>query len=223
MHGVVVNIYGETPLMLAAAKGDVDVVCNLLARPAHRRSIDDDSYTGTALSRALNSGNDDVVRALADAGANLNAGYGCGITPLIFATMLGETDTVRLLLELGADPWAIDEEGSPPLHFAAALGDVVLLSAFLERPPLSSTWYDVLWCLKQLQHPFASSEDFARVLFPYLHRAHWVEPADVRDVRDDCGRNALDIARIEGHIDTVTLLRSFCKRNGDKGQALRRL
>lgn len=45
----------------------------------------------------------DIVSALLNAGAELDARECCGRTPLIYATQLGMHETMRLLLEHGAD------------------------------------------------------------------------------------------------------------------------
>ena len=70
----------------------------------------------TALMKAaynadLDRGFADVVQALIDAGANVEAPIGYGIRPLMLAAGYGETAVVETLLRAGADVMARNEGG----------------------------------------------------------------------------------------------------------------
>src|SRR5262249_17503707 len=59
----------------------------------------------TPLTIAARQGHLDAVRALLDAGADLNqSSAGEGVTPLLIATINGQFDVARFLLDRGADP-----------------------------------------------------------------------------------------------------------------------
>jgi ankyrin repeat protein len=74
----------------------------------------------TALDSAAGQGDVRVVRALVEAGADVNAVGKDGEqwTPLIAAARLGRTDVVKYLLEKGADPSKTDRYNRTPLDHA---------------------------------------------------------------------------------------------------------
>ncbi len=66
-----------------------------------------DSSYNTQLMQAALMGNYEIVKALAEAGANVNARGKTGFTALMFAVTYEYTDIVELLLEKKADPNAV--------------------------------------------------------------------------------------------------------------------
>ena len=93
--------------MVAALGGYVSVVKKLLAKGA-----DLDNPGWNALTYAATGGQNDVVRVLLDAGANVNASGPNGTTALMMAVRGGHAATVDLLLEKGADPGRRNENGA---------------------------------------------------------------------------------------------------------------
>ena len=75
-------------------------------------------YTGT--TPLHNASTAEVVMAVLEAGADLEAQDGSGRTPLHVAAMDGTVETVTALLEAGADPKARDESGKLPFDYAEA-------------------------------------------------------------------------------------------------------
>ena len=63
-------------------------------------------------------GCDDTIRALADAGADLNAKDESGETPLHRAANGRRIDTFLMLAELGADPRIWNDDCETPLNLA---------------------------------------------------------------------------------------------------------
>lgn len=78
-------------------------------------------------------GNDQLVGALLDAGADVNRVH--MMTPLQFALLGGQSTTVSLLLARNADPSKKSSNGSNALHAAAASGSLSLLQQILDRIP----------------------------------------------------------------------------------------
>ena len=105
---------GATLLMLAAHRGDLAMVKLLLNAGADVNAGDKAGWM--PLSKAVyNSdqkyGYPEVVQALIDAGANIEAPIGYGVRPLMLAAGYGETAIVQLLLDAGADVLAVNEGG----------------------------------------------------------------------------------------------------------------
>jgi hypothetical protein len=92
-----------------------------------RRQIDLD------LLRESSWGYSERVRALLDAGADVNATDGNGDTPLILSAFLGHTDTVRLLLDRGAAINVRNNVGNTALIEAASMNRTEILRLLLDR------------------------------------------------------------------------------------------
>ena len=87
----------------------------------------------TALMYAARQGSLDAVRALAEAGANLNAADQDGTPALTFAIINGHYDVAQLLVEKGADVNQPDRTGATPLYSAV---DMHTLVTSFGRPEL---------------------------------------------------------------------------------------
>lgn len=103
-----------TVLMMAAHSGNLPMVKVLIEGGADVNAHNEQEWS--ALSRAvynpeLKAGFADVVQALVDAGANVEAAIGYGVRPLMLAAGYGETAVVEVLLKAGADVLARNEGG----------------------------------------------------------------------------------------------------------------
>ena len=72
--------------------------------------------------QAATLGEDKVVAALLDKGADVNARSKGDVTPLMFASLAGQVAVVKQLLDQGARVDARDEQGRSALFYAAASG-----------------------------------------------------------------------------------------------------
>lgn len=111
------NDSGETPLMMAALKGQVGWMGKLLARGAEvqRSGWSPLHYAASGPSVA-------AVQLLLDRGAALNAPSPNGTTPLMMAARYGSEDSARLLLKQGADASLRNEQQLQAADFARAQG-----------------------------------------------------------------------------------------------------
>ncbi|HEY0765781.1 MAG TPA: ankyrin repeat domain-containing protein [Pyrinomonadaceae bacterium] len=118
------NGFGETPLILAAAKmGNVAAVRKLLATAA-KATINARTANGqTALSYAASYSDPEIVAALLAGGAKVDEADQNGRTPLAAAIIRYQPsiEIVKILLNAGADVTIKDKEGHTPLSFARSL------------------------------------------------------------------------------------------------------
>lgn len=107
----------------AAALGDAATLRALLKRdPGAARSVH--PFGWTALHIASFAGQLDAMRALLDAGADIQSRGKSRFrnAPLHTAMLTGQLEAVKLLLDRGADPLMRQAKGFTPLHEAALLG-----------------------------------------------------------------------------------------------------
>jgi uncharacterized protein len=134
---------GETALMWAAGEGHLDATRTLIEAGADVQAISTVLDTPklsfprsggpntpfprggwTAVMFAARQGAADTVRALADAGANLNARDPDGTTALVFAIINAHYDSAAVLIDKGADPNIGDLSGMAALYAAVDIHTV---------------------------------------------------------------------------------------------------
>lgn len=107
------NASGESPLMLAALNGELDLSEKMVKKGA------DVNKTGwTPLHYAASNGHVTVIKLLLENHAYIDAESPNGSTPLMMAGMYGSVEAVKLLLEEGADPLLKNQQGLTALEFA---------------------------------------------------------------------------------------------------------
>jgi uncharacterized protein len=145
---------GETALMWAAAENHPEAVRALIEHGADTNARSDkltyakDRFglegvttilprgSWTALMYAARQGSLESVRALAEAGADLNLADPDGTTAMVLAILNGHFDTAGLLAEKGADPNIADVTGMAALYAAV---DMNTLGEIYGRPARQST------------------------------------------------------------------------------------
>ncbi|MBU0746510.1 MAG: ankyrin repeat domain-containing protein [Gammaproteobacteria bacterium] len=136
------NAQDESPLMMAALKGNVDAVKVLLARDA------DVNKTGWApLHYASSAGSPQhaqIISLLLERHAYIDAASPNGTTPLMMAAHYGSTEAVQLLLEEGADPTLKNQLGLTATDFAMRVGRTEsaekIAAAIRRRQPNRGKW-----------------------------------------------------------------------------------
>lgn len=107
------NSAGETPLMIAALKGEIGMMTAMLNKgvPIHQ--------TGwTALHYAATGRSVEAVRLLLDRGAPIDARSPNDSTPLMMASRYGAEESVELLVARGADMDLRNQAGMDASDFA---------------------------------------------------------------------------------------------------------
>jgi len=112
------NAAGETPLMMAALRGQLDWAKKLLVRGAQ---INREGWTPLHYAASAADGQS-CVELLIKEGAELNARSPNGSTPLMLAARYGMESAVDALLKAGADRHLRNEKDLNALDFARAAG-----------------------------------------------------------------------------------------------------
>ena len=107
------NAQDESPLMMAALKGHLDVVKKLIERDA-----DINKPGGAPLHYAATGGHLAVMELLLEQHAFIDAESPNGTTPLMMAAHYGSPAAVKLLLEGGADTAMKNQLGLTAIDFA---------------------------------------------------------------------------------------------------------
>lgn len=122
-----VNAADETPLMMAALRGNLEWTQRLLDRGAQLNR-----KGWTPLHYAASGPEPKVVSSLLDRGAEIEARSPNGTTPLMMAARYGAYDAAERLLARGADPRARNDLGLGAADFARQ-GDREALGVKLEQ------------------------------------------------------------------------------------------
>lgn len=136
------NAQDESPLMMAAIKGNLEAVKALLARDA------DVNKTGWApLHYAASAGSQQhamVIALLLENHAYIDAASPNGTTPLMMAAQYGSGEAVQLLLNEGADPTLKNQLGLTAADFAMRVSRTEsaekIAAAIRRRQPNRGKW-----------------------------------------------------------------------------------
>lgn len=112
-----VNAVGETPLMMAALRGDLDAMQALVRRGAR---VDRDGWT--PLHYAASGPSLPAIRWLLEQGVRVDTRSPNGNTPLLLAARYGPIDGAVLLLERGASARARNDNGHDAASYARLAG-----------------------------------------------------------------------------------------------------
>jgi hypothetical protein len=128
----------ESPLMLAALRGHLELCKKLIGRDA-----DVNKPGWTPLHYAATGGHVAIVRLLLDNYAYIDAAAPNGSTPLMMASKYGTDETVKMLLEAGADPALKNLQGLTAIEFANQVqrDDIVqIIAAAMRSTRPKGTW-----------------------------------------------------------------------------------
>lgn len=133
------NASDESPLMMAALKGELDLAKRLIAKGA-----DVNKPGWTPLHYAATSGHLDMIRLLLEEHAFIDAQSPNGTTPLMMAAHYGSTEALQLLLDEGADPTLKNQLGLTAADFALRVSRTEsaerIAAAIRKRQPNRGKW-----------------------------------------------------------------------------------
>lgn len=135
------NRFGETPLMLAAIRGNKDAVERLIRVGAqiNRQGWSPLHYAASGTSDAQV----EIAKLLLAKGANINARSPNGTTPLMMAAGNGSAQMVQFLLESGADATLVNDQNLDAKDFAKNSGRQPLvdrIQRYAPQPKSSGSW-----------------------------------------------------------------------------------
>uniref|UniRef100_A0AAQ5XRA6 Kinase D-interacting substrate of 220 kDa n=1 Tax=Amphiprion ocellaris TaxID=80972 RepID=A0AAQ5XRA6_AMPOC len=123
---------GQTPLMLAAEQGSLEIVQELIRRGANVNLDDVDCWS--ALISAAKEGHMDVVKELLENSAYIEHRDMGGWTALMWAAYKGRVEVTTLLLEHGANPNTTGQQYSVyPIIWAAGRGHADIVKLLLHN------------------------------------------------------------------------------------------
>lgn len=122
------NDKGETPLMMAALRGQLELAQALLKRGA---AVNREGWT--PLHYAASGPEPKLVQMLLDRGAQIDAPSPNGTTPLMMAARYGAIDSAELLRQRGADIARRNQRGLSAADFARDAGRDTLAARLQPR------------------------------------------------------------------------------------------
>jgi ankyrin repeat protein len=228
---------GRTPLFIAIARGNLELVRLLVEKGALVRV--GDNNLRAPIHFANWSGDKTIMDLLLEKGAVVDTRAIGAATPLIHSSLNDNFEMSRFLIERGAEIDIQCNSLTTPLYFAVLnnnpdylqyliqAGADVDVPDFLDRTPLSIAVRDGNLLLAQSlvkngADPFKKDKPLSRSL---LHLAAIEGHVDVLDLlirtglnveeKDQSGATALDYARRYGHFSAAGLLGKY----GSKGEA----
>jgi ankyrin repeat protein len=117
-------------IQVAIQHGRVGIVEYLIGKGASIEARDSDGHT--ALHRALNVNNHDIILLLYDKGADLSATDLSGNAPLMYAVIDDDYEIVKLFLDADADPNHVNMYGNTVLHNASRNGYFEIVKLLLD-------------------------------------------------------------------------------------------
>lgn len=187
------NVDGWTPLMSAAATGNISIVRQLLSAGAWVNYMNSRAFN--ALWLAATNGHLDIVKLLVAKGAYINNQSSDEVTPLMNAATYGHYEVVKFLLAHKAKLNLVHKDGDSALMFAIAGGHTeiarLLIDAGAEVNIQNKFGVSAL-----LISVAENNEETVKLL---------LEKKADRSAKTEGGKTALDIATAKGNENIIRL------------------
>lgn len=209
----------DTPLTIAAVKGDAREIQRLLDQGTDVNGRDSHGYT--ALVWTARSGQTEAMKILLDAGADKEMRK-CprGSTALYHAVSTNNNEAVHLLLARGADAnggqdWCEEVpaerrqppvDGWPPLMMAISRNNAEVVQALLDKDA-DPHWGNNILLSAALARAWDPSSSFGKDCPTETVKALLEKAPDLKLKDDFQGRNTPLMARLRGCSETAALLR----------------
>lgn len=122
---------GMSPLMIAALKGEHELVDALLRAGADPKQVNDDEHH--ALWFSCVNGDVGLVQKLIDCGSDINNRNVNGVTCAIYAASTGKLDVLKTLVEAGADLGIATHDGVSVMESASTIEVLKYLRGLLRK------------------------------------------------------------------------------------------
>ncbi|XP_067653717.1 ankyrin repeat, PH and SEC7 domain containing protein secG-like [Haliotis asinina] len=124
--------FSRTPVMVAALRGQSDVVKLLMDRGANMSLVD--KFGNNVLHHACTGGDLETVKLILSQNMMyINSRGNESRTPLMEAAFWGESDVVKLLVDRGANMSLVDKFGNNVIHHACIGGDLETVKLILSQ------------------------------------------------------------------------------------------
>ncbi len=130
------DIYGNTPLCVAAHNGHLNIVQFLVDKGADINIKSNQGFT--PLYVAAHNGHLNIVQFLVDKGANINIKSNKGSTPLFVAAHNGHLNIVQFLVDNDADINIRTPDDRTPLYVAAHNGHLNIVQFLVDRGAITT-------------------------------------------------------------------------------------
>jgi len=123
---------GFGPLHFAASLGNIDIINHLLDHNLGNKNSRDKDGNTPLMWVVASDGSEELMEAIIDHGADINAQNFIGETALFVASSRGFSEKVELLLENGARTQISNLDGASPLHAACAGGHSEVVTLLIQ-------------------------------------------------------------------------------------------
>ncbi|WP_339047765.1 ankyrin repeat domain-containing protein [Candidatus Mesenet endosymbiont of Phosphuga atrata] len=183
----------KNPLISAIKSGYLQKVKELL-NGLDKKQNDVIEY---ALMQAARKGYKDIVNALIEAKANVDAQNKCGATVLMFAVFGNNKDTVNVLIKAGCDVNSQYEDGATALILAAQSGYTAIVKRLIAADAQINVQRQDGWTALML----AAKKGYKDTI------EELIKAGAVMDLQNQSGKTAEDIANENSHKEVAKILR----------------